>query len=146
MNYTVVAEFIVQSESSSEIASALEIIKQWNPKWEPPLFMSDYSEAEQLAIAQVFPYSKFYLCDFHREQSWERWVKNHNHGLTKSEGEELLGRSINRIFNVRIRKLCNTVKLLPTVLLLLLERCVHRFWQPNTAQRQYYNRPIHFML
>ena len=91
VNYTVVAEFIVQSESSSEIASALEIIKQWNPKWEPPLFMSDYSEAEQLAIAQVFPYSKFYICDFHREQSWERWVKNHNHGLTKSEGEELLG-------------------------------------------------------
>ena len=37
VNYTVVAEFIVQSESSSEIASALEIIKQWNPKWEPPL-------------------------------------------------------------------------------------------------------------
>ena len=73
---------VVPSESSSEIASALEIIKQWNPKWEPPLFMSDYSEAEQLAIAQVFPYSKFYLCDFHREQSWERWVKNHNHGLT----------------------------------------------------------------
>ena len=73
MNYTVVAEFIVQSESSSEIACALEIIKQWNPKWEPPLFMSDYSEAEQLSIAQVFPYSKFYLCDFHQnEQSWVR--------------------------------------------------------------------------
>ena len=71
VNYTVVAEFIVQSESAEQIAEALTIIKSWNPEWSPPLFMTDYSEADQLAINQVFPNSIVYLCDFHREQAWE---------------------------------------------------------------------------
>lgn len=90
VNYTVVAEFIIQSESAEQIAEALSIIKDWNPKWSPPFFMSDYSEAEQLAINTVFPHCTVYLCDFHREQAWERWVKNHNHGLNKDEAETLL--------------------------------------------------------
>ena len=90
VNYVVVAEFIVQSESANEIADALNIIKQWNPKWSPPFFMSDYSEAEQLAITQAFPQCTVYLCDFHREQAWERWVRDHHHRLSKDEGDELL--------------------------------------------------------
>ena len=31
-----------------------------------------------------------YICDFHREQCWEKWVRDHKHGLTKSEGDQLL--------------------------------------------------------
>ena len=31
INYTVVAEFIVQSESAEQIAEALTVIKSWNP-------------------------------------------------------------------------------------------------------------------
>ena len=43
--------------------------------------MCDYSEAEIMAMESI------YICDFHREQCWERWVK---HGLTDAEGAELL--------------------------------------------------------
>ena len=77
VNYTVVAEFIVQCESANEIADALTIIRQWNPDWSPPFFKSNYSEAEHLAITQVFPQCTVYLCDFHCEQAWERWVRDH---------------------------------------------------------------------
>ena len=52
--------------------------------------MTDYSEAELLTIEQVFPSSKSFICDLHREQAWERWVRDHKHGLTKEQGEELL--------------------------------------------------------
>ena len=52
--------------------------------------MSDYSEAELLAIEKCFPGTKVFLCDFHREQAWKRWVKDHKHRLTKNEQEELL--------------------------------------------------------
>ena len=62
----------------------------WNPDWCPPFFMSDYSEAEHLAITQVFPQCTVYLCNFHREQAWERWVWDHHHGLSKDERDELL--------------------------------------------------------
>ena len=51
--------------------------------------MSDYSEAELVALEEVFPATTVYLCDFHREQPWDRWAKDHKHGLNQSETEEL---------------------------------------------------------
>lgn len=60
-------------------------------KLESSLFhVQYYSEAELLALETSFPSVKVYLCDFHREQAWERWVKNSKHGLTKEEGMSLL--------------------------------------------------------
>ena len=54
------------------------------------IFLHDYSEAEYLAIEQEFPQCTVYLCDFNRQQAWERWVKDRNHGLTVDEGQKLL--------------------------------------------------------
>ena len=31
-----------------------------------------------------------FLCDFHREQAWERWTKKSEHGLTSEDREKLL--------------------------------------------------------
>ncbi len=90
VGYSVVAEFVIQEESAEKIAEALGIIKKWNPSWNPSFFMTDYSEAELLAIEQLSPTVKAFLCDFHREQAWERWVRDQKHGLTKEQGEELL--------------------------------------------------------
>ena len=88
--YVVAAEFIIQTETSEQIKEALKVLKAWNPNWSPTYFMCDYSEAEILAIELAFPGSHVYLCDFHHEQSWERWVKDHKHGLTKDDGDSLL--------------------------------------------------------
>ena len=90
VGYVVVAEFVVSSESAHEIAEALSILKKWNPDWNPAFFMSDYSEAEFIAVEQVFPSSCLYICDFHREQAWERWTRDHKHGLNKEDGEKVL--------------------------------------------------------
>lgn len=90
VGYIVVAEFVISSESAEEIGEAISILKEWNPEWNPAFFMSDYSEAEFLAVQQVFPSTISYICDFHREQAWERWTKNHKHGLTSEEGEKVL--------------------------------------------------------
>ena len=46
VGYSVVAEFILQSETAESILEALEILKVWNPTWNSCYFMSDYSEAE----------------------------------------------------------------------------------------------------
>lgn len=88
--YTVVAEFIVQTETVICIEEALGVLKKWNPNWNPKFFMCDYSEAEISSIEAVFPEAVVYICDFHREQCWERWIKDHKHGLSKSEGSQLL--------------------------------------------------------
>ena len=47
--------------------------------------MSDCSEAELVPLEEVFPATTVYLCDFHREQSSDRWAKDHKHGLSQSE-------------------------------------------------------------
>ena len=44
--------------------------------------MSDYSEVELAAAQAVFPSMKVYLCDFHRQQAWVWWCRDHKHGLT----------------------------------------------------------------
>ena len=83
VGYSVVGEFITQSETAQH---ALQL---WNPKWNPKFFMTDYSEAELLALKQTFPGVQIYL-DFHCEQAWERWTNNHKHGLSNDEKECLL--------------------------------------------------------
>lgn len=88
--YCVVAEFIVQSESAIHIEEALQILISWNSEWKPKFFMTDFSEAEIKALETCFPDSKVYLCDFHREQAWERWTRDSKHGLSSSDSELLL--------------------------------------------------------
>eukprot|EP00117_Sycon_ciliatum_P030213 scpid77271/ scgid0065/ len=53
VGYIVVAEFCIQSERSEDIGEALAILKANNPTWRPKYFMTDYSEAEMLAIEEV---------------------------------------------------------------------------------------------
>ena len=89
VGYSVVAEFVVQSETAENISEALAKLKLWNPNWCPLYFMSDYSEAELVALEEIFPATTVYLCDFHREQAWDRWARDHKHGLSQSEAELL---------------------------------------------------------
>ncbi len=46
VGYTAVADFVLQSETAEQIREALQILSSWNPTWQPPYFMVDYSEAE----------------------------------------------------------------------------------------------------
>ena len=37
-----------------------QILKEWNPFWSPKFWITDYSEAEMLAVQDVFPTCKIY--------------------------------------------------------------------------------------
>ena len=52
--------------------------------------MLNYSEADILAVEQVFPTAKLYLCDIHREHSWERWIKNQQNRVSPEDQDTLL--------------------------------------------------------
>ena len=43
VNYTLVADFIIQHETAELIAEALDTLKAWNPTWKPRFWMTDYS-------------------------------------------------------------------------------------------------------
>ena len=42
--------------------------------------MTDYCDAEIVAIELTFTNCKVFLYDFHIEQAWERWIKERKHG------------------------------------------------------------------
>ena len=69
MDYSVVAQFIAQSETMGCISEALNVLKEWNSNWNPPFFLCDFSDAELLALKQAFPCTTVYGRDFHREQA-----------------------------------------------------------------------------
>ncbi len=74
VNYQVVGGFIVQSKTKNKILAGIEVIKSWNTTWQPRFFMTDFDEKEIDALEESFKYAEVYLCDFHREQAWKRWV------------------------------------------------------------------------
>ena len=90
VGYSVVGEFISQIETAESIKEALFILQEWNPSWKPKYFMVDYCEAEITALENMFVGCCVYICDFHREQAWERWVRDKKHQLTEAQGQELL--------------------------------------------------------
>lgn len=53
-DYQVVGSFIIQSETSVSISEALAIIKDWNPSWQPSVWMMDNCAAENKAIETAF--------------------------------------------------------------------------------------------
>ena len=90
VGYSVVAQFIVQSESVECISEALNVLKEWNSNWNPPFFLCDFSDAEFSALKQAFPSTTVYGCDFHREQAWTRWVQDRKNALERSDADCLL--------------------------------------------------------
>ena len=62
-------------------------IDEWK-KENPKSFFS--SAAEIAAIKKTFPNTHVYICEFHREQAWERWVKKKKHGLSEVQAHTLL--------------------------------------------------------
>jgi len=55
VNYCTAASFIVQSEDTHSISEALQIIKHWNPEWQPNNWMVDFCKAEINVLETTFP-------------------------------------------------------------------------------------------
>ncbi|XP_056009107.1 uncharacterized protein LOC130051290 [Ostrea edulis] len=127
VNYMTVATFILETEDSFSIQEALSVIKAWNPDWKPAYFMCDYAEEEINSIESVFPDAFVYLCDFHREQAWERWLKASHNGVGKDKVEILrLLRSIARSKSVEEFELAKS-KLQES-----------HFWEDNNRFRRWF--------
>ncbi|XP_068739310.1 uncharacterized protein [Montipora capricornis] len=78
VDYQIVGSFVVQSETADAIFEALMVLKSWNP----PCVMVDYSGEQMSAIERLYADVQIVICDFHREQAWERWLARASNGLT----------------------------------------------------------------
>lgn len=55
VDYQVVGSFVTEDETVVSINEALEVLRNWNPEWSPPFFMTDNSLQEIQAIEKLFP-------------------------------------------------------------------------------------------
>ena len=79
VNFQVVGIIVLEEESADLLIKALSKVKEWSPDIKPKYGMTDFDDAETLALEAVFPGILLFLCDFHREQAWRRWgMKNEN--------------------------------------------------------------------
>ena len=91
VGYAVVADFVIQNESSQYIQEALNILMQWNPQWKPKYVMVDNDQSEITDIKNSFRDIITYICDFHREQAWVRWLHKGQSGVSSEESKAVLG-------------------------------------------------------
>ena len=90
VGYCVVAKFVVQDENAQKLLDAVNVLRGWNPEWNPPFFLCDYSEADISASEQAFPGIIIYIyLWFSSRASLGKVDKSPKNGLTK-EGEKLL--------------------------------------------------------
>lgn len=74
VGYQVVASFVVAKETTANITEALQIVSDWNSSWNPEYWLTDFDQREISSLEKVFPDTFVLLCDFHREQAWQRWL------------------------------------------------------------------------
>ena len=70
---------------------ALNILMHWNPQWKPKYAMVDNDRREIPAIENSFRDIIAYICDFHREQTWVRWLHKGENGVSSEESKVVLG-------------------------------------------------------
>ncbi|CAN7994988.1 unnamed protein product, partial [Ixodes hexagonus] len=70
-----VGVFVLESETTECIIEALRVFCRWCPSFEPSRWTVDHHQAEIGALRSVFPESKVVMCDFRRDQSWDRWTR-----------------------------------------------------------------------
>ncbi|XP_039282521.1 uncharacterized protein LOC120348732 isoform X1 [Nilaparvata lugens] len=96
VNYQFVGVIITQFETKESVTEGLEIFKRWNPDIHPKYGMVDYATEEIASLEAVFPSMKVFICTFHREQAWARWLsKGSNSNIPKQEAIKLLRQAAN---------------------------------------------------
>ena len=81
VSFQVCAVIVLQEESTEMITKALNTIKMWNPEILPKYAFVGFDEREIVSLESTYPNIAVYLCDFHREQDWNRWVNKGKNGV-----------------------------------------------------------------
>ncbi|KAH9360180.1 hypothetical protein HPB48_020964 [Haemaphysalis longicornis] len=127
VGYVTVGAFIVQFETAEHIEEALRKFKEWCPDLNPKYWMVDCNLAEMNAITATFPQAHIAICDFHREQAWERWCSRRENNIDKPQVLALL-RKIARALTEEDYEAA------------LHDLQTSSYWQDSEQLRQYFSR------
>ena len=63
------------------ITRPLDTVKMWNPEVLPKCAFADFDEREIVSLESIYLNIEIYLCDFHREQAWNRLANKAENGV-----------------------------------------------------------------
>ena len=64
-----------------------------------------------LISRKEFPNASPFICDLHRNQAWNPWVRSSKNGLSSKEEQEFLTALLQRVANARTIPMYNTARL-----------------------------------
>ncbi|XP_047145632.2 uncharacterized protein LOC124818650 [Hydra vulgaris] len=129
IDYQVVGLFVCENETEESISEALLLIKSWNNDLNPKYGMSDYCVEEINSLEKVFEGCVVFICDFHREQAWDRWLKTKCNGLMEDR--------LKVLSLLRIVAHADTYEICESAILNLKNSS---FWKNNEVLRNYISR------
>ncbi|XP_065650796.1 uncharacterized protein LOC136078917 [Hydra vulgaris] len=100
IDYQIVAIFVCENKTTE----ALMCNKKWNPLFQPKFFMTDYSNEEINLLETVLPGCQVFICDFHREQAWERWLSKSTNGC--SYVKDQVKKMLRKIAHSKTEEIC----------------------------------------
>ncbi|XP_022098372.1 uncharacterized protein LOC110983427 [Acanthaster planci] len=87
--YQLVGTVLMQYWSSQALVDALQVVRDWNPDWQPQAMLVDLIEEEVEALQKLFPECNFYISSVHRELAWLDYL-NAGEGEDRSSDSALL--------------------------------------------------------
>lgn len=73
--YATISIFIVQFETQTCISEAPSVLRKWCPNFQLRYWMVDYCNVKINALHETYPESKVVLCNFHKGQAWDKWMR-----------------------------------------------------------------------
>ncbi|XP_071792942.1 uncharacterized protein [Asterias amurensis] len=74
--YQVVSTIIMQFWNSSMLVEAMQVIKDWNPDWQPKALLVEMIEDEVPVLEVLFPECQVLVSFIHRERAWLDFFSN----------------------------------------------------------------------
>ncbi|XP_047129189.1 uncharacterized protein LOC100213006 isoform X2 [Hydra vulgaris] len=90
VDYQLVAEFILQTNTVAMLSEGLQTIKDWNPGWNPKFVVCDYSDVQIEAVEASFNGSFILISDSSREKAWKDWLSDDQNGVSEHQDEMLM--------------------------------------------------------
>ena len=64
VGYVSVASFLLSDERQESVASALKLLCEWNPQWQPTHVMTDFHEGHITGVKSIFPGTVVHMFTF----------------------------------------------------------------------------------
>ncbi|XP_054288108.1 uncharacterized protein LOC129003812 isoform X2 [Macrosteles quadrilineatus] len=147
VNFQVVGVIITQMETKEAISEGLRIFQSFNPDICPKFGMVDFAMEEILSLEEVFCNIQVFICSFHREQAWTRWVsKSKNAQVPRKQCLEMLRKVAYAVSEEELNEAISNLKEWEHYKNSPLKNYFEKTWLPEIKRWALFFKPVEMFL